>query len=140
MKKIIKLTESDLRRIVKESVKILLEKEDAWAKYPAEDQNEAMLDMNMNDRTSGDFANAYAREDPMVKSIQGSTLRDMLKARMGNDIDDESEEKKLIRQWLNSPKDTQKRLFPRGKSKPRNYDSLANGSARIQAYKRKKGL
>lgn len=43
-------------------------------------------DMNMNDRTSGEFANAYVRKDPMVKNMKGSTLRDLLKMRMGNNI------------------------------------------------------
>ena len=85
MKKIIRLTEGDLHRIVKETVEKILEV-DAWDKYPAEDQNEAMLDMNMNDRTSGEFANAYVRKDPMVKNMKGSTLRDLLKMRMGNNI------------------------------------------------------
>ena len=86
MRQIIRLTESDLHKIVKESVERIL-KEGTWDKYPVEDQNEAMLDMNMNDRTSGDFANAYTRDDPMVKKINGSTLRHLLKARMGNDIE-----------------------------------------------------
>ena len=85
MKKIIKLTESDLHNIIKESVKRILEG-DAWAKYPEEDRFEAELDANLNGMTSGDFANAYTRNDPMVKNVEGSTLRDRLKADMGNDI------------------------------------------------------
>lgn len=84
-KRIIRLTESDLHRIVKESVMKIL-KENAWGKYPQEDQTEAMYDMNMNDRTSGEWADAYKRNDPMVKNIKGSTLRDMMSATMGNDI------------------------------------------------------
>lgn len=85
MKKIIRLTESDLHKIVKESVRRILEG-DAWEKYPIEDRTEAELDANMNDKTNGEFANAYTRDDPMVKNVEGSTLRDMLKANMGNDI------------------------------------------------------
>ena len=85
MKKIIRLTESDLHKIVKESVRRILEG-DAWGKYPEEDRTEAELDANMNDKTSGEFANAYTMDDPMVKNIEGSTLRDMLKANMGNNI------------------------------------------------------
>ena len=85
MKQTIRLTEGDLHKIIRESIYKILN-EDAWDKYPAEDQNEAMLDMNMNDRTNGDFANAYAHDDPMVKKVTGSTLRHLLKARMGNDL------------------------------------------------------
>lgn len=85
MKNIIRLTESDLHNLVKETLKNILEG-DAWGKYPVEDRTEAELDANMNDKTSGEFANAYTRDDPMVKNIEGSTLRDMLKASMGNNI------------------------------------------------------
>lgn len=81
----ISLTESDLHNIVKEAIKSILEG-DAWGKYPEEDRTEAELDANMNDKTSGEFANAYTRDDPMVKNVEGSTLRDMLKANMGNNI------------------------------------------------------
>ena len=85
MKQIKRLTEGDLRRIVRESVEKILEM-DAWDKYPEEDQNQAMLDMNFNDRTDGEWANAYTRDDPMIKNIKGSTLRHMLSAKMGNNI------------------------------------------------------
>jgi hypothetical protein len=85
MKKIIRLTESDLHNLVREAVKNILEG-DAWSKYPDEDITQAELDANMNDKTSGEFANAYVRKDPMVNNIHGSTLRDMLKASMGNGI------------------------------------------------------
>lgn len=81
----IALTESDLHALVKEAVKNILEGS-AWSKYPDEDITQAELDANMNDKTSGDFANAYVRKDPMVNNIHGSTLRDMLKASMGNGI------------------------------------------------------
>ena len=47
-KNIIRLTESELHQIVKESVMKIL-KENAWEKYPAEDQTEAMYDMNLNE-------------------------------------------------------------------------------------------
>jgi hypothetical protein len=70
---------------VKEAVKKILEG-GAWSKYPDEDITQAELDANMNDKTSGEFANAYVRKDPMVNNIHGSTLRDMLKASMGNGI------------------------------------------------------
>ena len=68
MKKIIRLTESDLHRIIKESVRRIL-REGAWDKYPAEDQANAELDSNMNINTSGEWADAYKRDDPMVKNI-----------------------------------------------------------------------
>ena len=84
-KTIIRMTEADLHNIVKESVINIL-KENAWGKYPTEDQTEAMYDMNMNDRTSGEWADAYKRNDPMVKNIKGSTLRHMMSDTMGNDI------------------------------------------------------
>lgn len=86
MKQVIRLTEGDLHRIVKETVEKILREGNAWGSYPMEDQNEAMLDMNWNDRSSGEWADAYLRGDPMVQKVKGSTLRDMLKARMGNDI------------------------------------------------------
>jgi hypothetical protein len=79
------LTESDLHYIVKEAVKNILEG-GAWSKYPDKDITQAELDANMNINTNGDFANAYVRKDPMVNNIHGSTLRDMLKASMGNGI------------------------------------------------------
>jgi hypothetical protein len=85
MKQVIRLTESDLHQIVKDTVQRIL-RENAWGKYPAEDQNNAMLDMNMNDRTDGEWADAYKRNDPMVKNIHGSTLRDMMNGTLGNDI------------------------------------------------------
>ena len=84
-KNIIRLTESELHQIVKESVMKIL-KENAWGKYPQEDQTEAMYDMNLNVDTNGAWADAYKRNDPMVKKIKGSTLRDMMSATMGNDI------------------------------------------------------
>ena len=84
-KNIIRLTESELHQIVKESVMKIL-KENAWEKYPQEDQTEAMYDMNLNVDTNGAWADAYKRNDPMVKHIKGSTLRDMMSATMGNDI------------------------------------------------------
>ena len=85
MKKVIRLTESDLHRIIKESVRRIL-RENAWAKYPAEDQANAELDSNMNINTSGEWADAYKRNDPMVKNIGGSTLRDMMNGTLGNNI------------------------------------------------------
>jgi len=84
-KKTIRLSERDLHNIVKESVMRIL-KENAWGKYPETDQNEAMLDMNMNDRTSGAWADAYTRDDPMVKNINGSTLRSMMNPTLDDNI------------------------------------------------------
>ena len=84
-KQVIRLTESDIHNIVKEAVKNILEG-GAWSKYPDEDITQAELDANMNINTNGDFANAFVRKDPMVNNIHGSTLRDMLKASMGNGI------------------------------------------------------
>ena len=85
MKQMIRLTESDLHKIIKEAVKRII-RENAWSKYPEEDQNDAMLDMNMNDRTSGEWVDAFKRGDPMIKNVHGSTLRDMMSANLGNDI------------------------------------------------------
>jgi hypothetical protein len=45
-----------------------------------------MLDMNMNDRTSGAWADAYTRDDPMVKNINGSTLRSMMNPTLDDNI------------------------------------------------------
>lgn len=85
MGRIIRLTESDLHRIVKESVNRIL-RENAWGKYPAEDQSNAMLDMNINTDTDGAWADAYKRNDPMVKNIDGTTLRHMMNRELGNNI------------------------------------------------------
>lgn len=85
MKQVIRLTESDLHRIIKESVRRIL-RENAWSKYPAEDQANAELDSNMNINTSGEWADAYKRNDPMVKNIDGTTLRHMMSGTLGNNI------------------------------------------------------
>ena len=89
MKKIIRLTESDLHRIVKESVEKIL-REGAWDKYPEKDRNEAMLDMNRNieDDFLGlgvPFSTAYAQlDDPMIQHVKGSTLNSLMSDRVGN--------------------------------------------------------
>ena len=86
MRKVIRLTESDLHRIVKESVEKILEM-DAWGKYPEVDQNEAMLDMNLNVYEDPSLVYSYTKlNDPNIENIHGSTLRDKLKGEMGNNI------------------------------------------------------
>jgi len=84
-KGLIRLTEKDLHNIVKESL-IRILRENAWGKYPQEDQTEAMYDMNLNTDTNGEWADAYKRDDPMIKKVKGSTLRDMMSDTMGNKI------------------------------------------------------
>ena len=85
MKKIIRLTESDLRRIVRESVERILG-EGAFDKYPGEDQMNIALDRNMNTERDTGFAHAYAMGDPIVKNMKGSTMRHMMSDTMGNNI------------------------------------------------------
>lgn len=84
MKQVIRLTENDLHKLVKEAVEKIL-REGAFDKY----QNDLMdieLDRNMNVDDTG-FSNAYAQlDDPMVKRVKGSTMRSMMSDRLGNNI------------------------------------------------------
>jgi hypothetical protein len=80
-KTVIRMTEKDLHNVIKECVVKLL-RENAWGKYPTEDQTEASYDDNMNIRTSGEWADAYKRNDPMIKNIHGSTLRHMMNSNL----------------------------------------------------------
>ena len=86
MKQIIRLTESDLHKIVKEAVNKIL-KEGAFDKYPSEDQMNIALDSNMNTQDDTGFAHAYVMGDPMAEKMKGSTMRHMLHNQMGNRID-----------------------------------------------------
>ena len=91
MKQIIRLTESDLHKLVREAVQKILREGGAYDKYPAQDQMDAELDSNMNRLDDTGFAHAYAMGDPMVKNMRGSTMRDMMSDTMGNDIDPEGD-------------------------------------------------
>ena len=86
MKRIIRLTESDLHQLVREAVKKIL-REGAFDKYPTQDQMDAELDRNLNSDEDTGFAHAYAMGDPMVKNMRGSTMRNMMSDTLGNDID-----------------------------------------------------
>ena len=90
MKQIIRLTESDLHKLVREAVQKIL-REGAFDKYSTQDQMDIALDSNMNTDVDTGFAHAYAMGDPMVKNMRGSTMRDMMSDTMGNDIDPEGD-------------------------------------------------
>lgn len=105
MKKIIRLTESDLHRIVENSVKRIIreysddpvqrqQELDAWDEYDnmnkrdmGEDEYNAELDRNLNTNDWRDMASAYSQmDDPMIRKIHGSTLNDRMKDDFGNGI------------------------------------------------------
>ena len=86
MKQILRLTESDLHRIVKDAVNKIL-REGAFDKYPGEDQMNIALDSNINTQDDTGFAHAYVMGDPMAEKMKGSTMRHMLHNQMGNRID-----------------------------------------------------
>jgi hypothetical protein len=146
MKKIIRLTESDLNSIIKKSVNRIL-KEMAFDKY----QNDLMdieLDSNQNINDLG-MAAAYSRmNDPMIKNVTGSTMRNMMSDTLGNDISnddvdyydiDPKGQEDVTKQWLNTPNASRNfKEFPRRSrlnSGLKNYDSLTNGSQRINSYR-----
>ena len=84
MKQIIRLTESELHKIIESSVRRVIQ-EGAFDKYQ-KDLMDIALDSNMNTNADTGFAHAYAMGDPMVKNVKGSAMRDMLSDTMGNDI------------------------------------------------------
>jgi hypothetical protein len=146
MRKIIRLTESDLKRIIKKSVKRII-REGAYDKY----QNDLMdieLDSNQNINDLG-LSSAYSQmNDPMIRNITGSTMRDIMSDRMGNTIDNDSEsfdsidglnQKNTTDRWLNTPNAARDfKEFPRqskANSGVKNYDDLAFGSKKINQYK-----
>jgi hypothetical protein len=150
MKQIIRLTESDLRKIIEASVRRVIQ-EGAFDKY----QNDLMdieLDSNQNINDLG-MASIYSQmNDPMVRNITGSTMRSMMSDRMGNKIDSNSEsldniegrgQDNITNQWLNTPNAARNfKEFPRQSrinGGVKNYDSLANGSERINRYKMGRG-
>ena len=142
MKQIIRLTESDLHRIVEDAVQRIL-REDAYGKYE-KDLGKISDDINMSVLGNGNlgWAEAYAQlDDPMVKKIKGTTYGDMMKAQMGND-NDERDTDWYTKLFLNTPNAAQNyKIFPRMSAKRNHqYDSLANGSKRIQAYKNRRGV
>ncbi len=150
MKKIIRLTESDLRKIIEASVRRVIQ-EGAFGKYP-KDLMDIELDSNQNVNNLG-MASIYSQmNDPMVRNITGSTMRSMMSDRMGNKIDANSEslddiegkgQDNITNQWLNTPNAARNfKEFPRQSrinGGVKNYDSLANGSERINRYKMGRG-
>jgi hypothetical protein len=89
------------------------------------------------------WAQAYAHmDDPMIRKIKGTTYGDMMKAQTGNHDDEEERDTDwYTKLFLNTPNAAQNyQVFPRTSAKRNHqYDTLANGSQRIQAYKDKKG-
>jgi hypothetical protein len=150
MKKIIRLTESDLHRIIESSVRRII-REGAYDKYRGDISN-IELDSNYNINPS-DMGTAYARmNDPMVRKVTGSTLRDFTSDRLGNDMDSNAEtldnieglgQDNITNQWLNTPNAARNfKEFPRQSRSNgglKNYDRLANGSERINRYKMGRG-
>ena len=150
MKQIIRLTESDLRKIIEASVRRVIQ-EGAFDKYQ-KDLMDIELDSNQNVNDLG-MASIYSQmNDPMVRNITGSTMRSMMSDRMGNKINSDGEsldsiegvgQDNITNQWLNTPNAARNfKEFPR-QSKTnggvKNYNSLANGSERINRYKMGRG-
>jgi hypothetical protein len=73
--------------------------DDMYNRDGTDDEMDIELDKNLNTVDMRDMAHSYAMNDPMHKKVQGSTLRDHLKAQFGNNITNESKNvnKKLIR-------------------------------------------
>lgn len=149
MRKIIRLTETDLRKIIENSIRRII-KEGAYDKYP----NDLMgieLDSNQNINDLG-LSRAYSQmNDPMIRNITGSTMRDMMSDRMGNSVDGGSgsfdsieglNQKNITDRWLNTPNAARNfKEFPRQSRTNggvKNYDDLAFGSKKINQYKMRK--
>lgn len=146
MKKVIRLTETELHRIIKNSVKRIL-REGAFDKYQ-DNLSDIELDSNQNLNDLG-FSSAYSQmNDPMVRNVTGSTMRSMMSDTLGSDFDTESGDLDSIEgrgqdnvtnQWLNTPNAARNfKVFPRQSRRNgglKNYDSLANGSSRINAHR-----
>lgn len=150
MKQIIRLTESDLRKIIEASVKRVIQ-EGAFDKYQ-KDLMDIELDSNQNINDLGMYSIYSHMNDPMVRNITGSTMRSMMSDKVGNEIDKNSEslddiegngQDNTTNQWLNTPNAARNfEKFPRQSRTSggiKNYDSLANGSERINAYKMRNG-
>jgi hypothetical protein len=150
MKRIIRLTESDLHKIIEASVRRIIQ-EGAYDKYQ-DDLMDIELDSNQNGKDLG-ISTIYSQmNDPMVRNITGSTMRSMMSDRMGNKIDSDTEsmddiegrgQDNITNKWLNTPNAAKNfREFPRQSrinGGLKNYDSLANGSERINKYKMGRG-
>lgn len=149
MRKIIRLTESDLKSIIEKSVKRII-REGAYSKYQ-DDIMDIELDSNQNINDLG-LSSAYSQmNDPMIRNITGSTMRDMMSDRMGNTIDNDSEsfdsidglnQKNTTDRWLNTPNAARDfKEFPRQSRTNggvKNYDDLAFGNKKINQYKMRK--
>ena len=150
MKQIIRLTESELHKIIESSVRRIIQ-EGAFDKYQ-KDLMDIELDSNQNVNDLG-ISQIYSQmNDPMVHNITGSTMRSMMSDRMGNKMDSDGEsfdsiegrgQDNITNQWLNTPNAaTNFKEFPRQSrinGGVKNYDSLANGSERINRYKMGRG-
>lgn len=149
MRKIIRLTESDLKSIIEKSVKRII-REGAYSKYQ-DDITDIELDSNQNINDLG-LSSAYSQmNDPMIRNITGSTMRDMMSDRMGNTINNDSEsfdnidglnQKNTTDRWLNTPNAARDfKEFPRQSRTNggvKNYDDLAFGNKKINQYKMRK--
>lgn len=145
MKTIIRLSENDLHRVIGDAVKRILMREGAYDKY-AKDAAEIAYDEVQDDMG---MAYAYSHmNDPMIKKVKGSTLRDVLSqdgTRIDPDADDYEDESQgfITNEFLNTPNAARNfDKFPRYSKKDsgkKNYDSLNGGSKRIRKYKQMKG-
>ena len=143
MRKPIRITESTLRSMVLEAVRKIIS-EGAYDKYQ-DDLMDIELDSNMNVNRDSGMASAYAQmNDPMVRNMHGSTARDMMSDRMGNDVNvgggdyddiDPKAQDAVVDKWLNTPNAaTNYKEFPRrsrSNGGVKNYDSLANNGSRF---------
>lgn len=127
-KKILKLTESQFRNFVMEVIGDIL-KEGAYDAYP-EHQLDIELDSNQNVNNNNISSTWSQNGDPMAMNIKGSTLRDMLNAQSGNNLDDKltyydidpNGQKEVVDKWLNTPNAARNfKEFPRvSKGQPMN--------------------
>lgn len=144
MKTIIRLTESDLHRLVSNAVKRALREGDAFGKYEKDLGN---IELN---RVQDDMGMAYAyshMNDPIIKKVKGSTIGDVL-SQDGTGIGTDTENYEDVSQdfitneFLNTPDAAHNyNKFPRYSRKGgvKNYNNLNGGSDRIRQYKQMKG-
>lgn len=105
MKKYITITEEKIHSIVDNILKRIV-KEGAWDKY-----QDDLMDIEMdNVQDDMGMARAYSQmNDPMIKYVKGSTVRDMLSPDMGNKLDSEEgnyedySQDFITNDWLNTP-------------------------------------
>lgn len=150
MKRIIRLTENDLHSLIADAVRRVVS-EGAFDKYAKYNDGKDLGNILLNSVYDGDSGMAYAyahMNDPMVKRVRSNTLSG-LTSDSGTPKDSSSESYEdasqdfIINQFLNTPNAARDfKTFPRYSRKDgglKNYDSLRNGSERINAYKRRKG-